>query len=135
MNQSNGNRSRRRVVVTGLGAVSPNGVGIENFWQATRSGISGVDTISRFDPTPLPCRIAGEIKNFHAEEFLTSKEIKRTARAVPLAIAATKEAFCRAKVNLAAMNLEDKRSWGVILGSGGGAPDFIEEQKVRYVVD
>jgi 3-oxoacyl-[acyl-carrier-protein] synthase II len=132
MNPFKGNGGRRRVVVTGLGAVSPNGVGAETFWQATRSGISGVDTIAAFDPGRLPCRIAAEVKNFRPADYLTAKDLKRTARAVPFAVAATREAFQDAGVDPESMTLEEKRSWGVILGSGGGAPDFIEEQYRLY---
>jgi 3-oxoacyl-[acyl-carrier-protein] synthase II len=135
MNRANGNGQARRVVVTGVGVVSPNGIGLDDFWKATRSGVSGVDTISLFDPAALPCRIAAEVKNFHPDEYLTRKELKRTARAVPLAIAAAKEAFGRAGIALQDMTLEEKRSWGVILGSGGGAPDFTEEQYRLYFTD
>jgi 3-oxoacyl-[acyl-carrier-protein] synthase II len=132
---NNGKRKLRRVVVTGAGVVSPNGIGLDDFWKATRSGVSGVDTISLFDPAALPCRIAAEVKNFNPDEYLTRKELKRTARAVPLAIAAAKEAFGRAGIAVKEMTLEEKRSWGIILGSGGGAPDFTEEQYRLYFTD
>lgn len=125
----------RRVVVSGLGVLSPNGNGVEAFWEATRSGVSGVGTITLFDPELLPCRIAGEVKGFHAENFLDPKELKRVARAVPLAIAATAEALRSARVDVEAMSLEEKRSWGVILGSGGGAADFMEAQYRLYFSD
>ena len=132
MNENNGHLKRRRVVVTGLGAMSPNGVGIEEFWNATRSGRSGIDTITCFDPESLSCRIAGEVKNFKPEDYLAPRELKRVGRAVPLAIAATKEALRVARVCLHETSLEEKRSWGVVLGSGGGTPDFIEEQYRLY---
>jgi len=126
---------RRRVVVSGMGVISPNGAGTEGFWQATRSGISGVDTISLFDPQPLSCRIAGQVRDFRPEEILPPKELKRVGRAVTLAIAATKEALQSAGVQAETMTLEEKRSWGVILGSGGGMPDFVEEQYRLYFND
>lgn len=135
MDRDNGRVVRRRVVVSGLGVLSPNGMGMEAFWQATRSGVSGVDTITLFDPTDLSCQIAGEIKDFRPEDYLLPKELKRVARSVPLAIAATREALQSARVDVGAMSLEDKRSWGVILGSGGGAPDFMEEQYRLYFSD
>ena len=135
MNRDNGKVSRRRVVVSGIGVVSPNGIGAEAFWQATRSGVSGVRTISLFDPTPLPCRIAGEISGFRPEDYLPAKDLRRTGRAVPLAIAATKEALHASRVDACAMSLEEQRSWGVILGSGGGTPDFTEEQYRLYFTD
>ncbi len=124
----NGKAARRRVVVIGLGAVSPNGIGVEAFWQATRSGVSGVRAISLFDPASLPCRIAGEVRGFHPENYLSPKDLRRVGRAVPLALAATTEALHSAKIDTAAMSLEEKRSWGIVLGSGGGTPDFVEEQ-------
>lgn len=135
MNSDREKTFRRRVVISGIGAVSPNGIGVETFWRSTRQGVSGVDTITLFDPDTLPCRIAGEVKSFRPEAYLSAKELKRVARAVPLAIAATAEALRSARVDVAAMSLEQKRSWGVILGSGGGAPDFIEEQYRLYFTD
>ena len=131
----NGKSPRRRVVVSGLGAVSPNGIGTEAFWHATRSGVSGIGAISLFDPTPLPCRIAGEVSGFRSEDYLTAKDLRRVGRAVPLAIAATKEALHSARVDVGGMSLEEKRSWGVVLGSGGGTPDFVEEQYRLYFTD
>jgi len=132
MKPDNENGRRRRVVITGMGVVSPNGVGTESFWQATRSGVSGVDTITLFDPSAIPCRIAGEVRGFRPEDYLAPKELRRVARSVPLAIAAAKEALRSARVDVEGMALEEKRSWGVILGSGGGMPDFVEEQYRLY---
>lgn len=131
----NGKSPRRRVVVSGLGAVSPNGIGAEAFWHATRDGMSGIGAISLFDSTPLPCRIAAEVSGFRAENYLSAKKLRRMGRAVPLAIAATKEALHSARVDADVMSLEDKRAWGVILGSGGGTPDFVEEQYRLYFSD
>jgi 3-oxoacyl-[acyl-carrier-protein] synthase II len=135
MNANNGGPPRRRVVVTGLGAMSPNGLGIEQFWDSTRNARSGIDTIASFDPASLSCRIAGEVKNFRPEDYLPPRDLKRTGRVVPLAIAATQEALRVARVCLGESSLEEKRSWGVVLGSGGGAPDFIEEQYRLYFSD
>ncbi|TAJ98265.1 beta-ketoacyl-[acyl-carrier-protein] synthase family protein [bacterium] len=132
MKLDNGKGARRRVVVSGMGVVSPNGIGTEAFWQATRSGVSGVGTIALFDPTPLPCQIAGEVRDFRPEDHLPPKELRRVARSVPLVIAATKEALRSARMDFEAMTLEERRSWGVILGSGGGMPDFIEQQYRLY---
>src|SRR5918999_5617702 len=109
MSINNGGPARRRVVVTGLGAMSPNGFGIDEFWDATRNGRSGIDTIASFDPASLSCRIAGEVK-FRPEDFLPPRELKRTGRVVPLAIAATKEALRIARVCSRDSGLEEKRS-------------------------
>ncbi|HEX9444501.1 MAG TPA: beta-ketoacyl-[acyl-carrier-protein] synthase family protein [Candidatus Binatia bacterium] len=135
MSQNNGKPPLRRVVVTGIGAVSPNGIGAEAFWQATRRGASGVATISLFDPSPLACRIAGEVKNFRPENHLSPKDLKRTGRSVALALAASAEALKSAGVDAPSMTLAERRSWGVILGSGGGTPDFTEEQYRLYFSD
>jgi len=135
MSVNNGRPARRRVVVTGLGAVSPSGIGVTAFWEALRDGISGVDTITGFDPEPLSCRIAGEVKNFHSDGYLPANELKRMGRAVPFAIAATQEALQLARLSPESFNLEEKQSWGVVLGSGGGTPDFTEEQYRLYFND
>ncbi len=135
MSVNNGRPARRRVVVTGLGAVSPSGIGVTAFWEALRDGISGVDTITGFDPEPLSCRIAGEVKNFHSDGYLPANELKRMGRAVPFAIAATQEALQLARLSPESFSLEEKQSWGVVLGSGGGTPDFTEEQYRLYFND
>lgn len=133
---SNSNRAPlKRVVVSGIGAVSPNGIGVEAFWNATRNGVSGVDVISSFDSDPLPCRIAGQVKNFQPERYLPARDLKRVGRAVPLAIAAADEALTSAGIASAEMSLEEQRSWGVVLGSGGGMPDFTEEQYRLFFSD
>ena len=85
---------------------------------------------SSFDPESLSCRIAGEVKNFKPEDYLAPRELKRVGRAVPLAIAATKEALGVARVCLHETSLEEKRSWGVVLGSGGGTPDLSKSNTV-----
>jgi 3-oxoacyl-[acyl-carrier-protein] synthase II len=135
MSANNGQPFRRRVVVTGLGVVSPNGIGVDAFWRATRNGVSGIDTITLFDSSSLTCRIAGQVKNFRPEEYLSPKDLKRTGRSVPLLIAAAEEALRSAGVHSAAMSLEERRSWGAIVGSGGGTPDFIESQYRFYFTE
>src|ERR1044072_7591466 len=126
MNGNNGYRTQCRVVDARLGAVSSNGVGLDEFWNATRSGKSGIDTITSFDPESLSCRIAGAVKNFKPEDYLAPRELTVVRRAVALAIAATKESVRVAQVCLCETSLEEKRSWGVVRGSGGGTPDFVE---------
>ncbi len=93
MNSDNGKVLRRRVVVTGMGVLSPNGSGVEAFWEATKRGVSGVDQISLFDPSGLACQIAGEVKDFHPEDYLPPKDLRRVGRSVSLAIAASTEAL------------------------------------------
>jgi 3-oxoacyl-[acyl-carrier-protein] synthase II len=117
-----------RVVITGLGVISPNGIGKEAFCRAILAGKSGVKRISRFDPSDLPVHIAGEIPEFDELAWVDARERKHVSRVVPLAIAASHEAIKDAGVNPETMNMEEKREIGVILGTGGGAQEFSEEQ-------
>jgi len=126
---------QRRVVVTGLGVVSPNGVGADAYQNSLRQGLSGIGTISCFDPSRLSCRVAGEVKDVKVDGLLPPRELKRTGRAVHLAIAATREALRRAGLCPEGMSLAERQSWGVILGSGGGTADFVEEQYRLYYSD
>ena len=118
----------RRVVVTGLGAISPNGIGKKKFWENTCSGISGIKLISSFDPTGLSCQIAGEVQDFDPLEYFSKTDLKKLSRSVPLAIAASKEALYDAAIDLAQFNEEDFESLGVIVGTGGAGFDFSEKQ-------
>jgi len=117
-----------RVVITGIGVVSPNGTGREAFCRAILAGKSGVKRISRFDASALPVQIAGEIPEFDELAWVDARERKHVSRVVPLAIAASSEAIGDAGLDPAAMSMDEKREIGVILGSGGGAQEFSEEQ-------
>jgi 3-oxoacyl-[acyl-carrier-protein] synthase II len=116
-----------RIVITGIGALSPNGIGRENYFAALAAGRSGVATITQFDPSALPSRVAGELgPDFDPGRWVDPKNMKHVSRVVPMAIAATDEALRDAKLDPAAMDLEGRRSIGVMLGSGGGAIEFSE---------
>jgi len=128
-------RIPRRVVVTGIGVVAPNGIGVDAYRTALRDGASGVGAITLFNAEGLECRVAAEVKNFRSEDFLRPQETRRVGRAVPLLIAATQEALRRAGVCWQGLELEAKQSWGVVIGSGGGTPDFTEEQYRLYFSD
>src|SRR6266571_8015220 len=117
-----------RVVITGMGVVSPNGIGKDAFTRAILAGKSGVKRISRFDPCCLPVHIAGEIPEFDELAWVDPRERKHVSRVVPLAVAASAEAIHDAGLDPAAMSMEEKREIGVILGTGGGAQEFSEEQ-------
>ena len=117
-----------RVVITGMGVVSPNGIGKEAFGNAILAGKSGVKRISRFDPSDLPVQIAGEIPEFYELAWVDARERKHVSRVVPLAVAASSEAIRDAGLDPAAMSMDEKREIGVILGTGGGAQEFSEEQ-------
>lgn len=113
------------IVITGVGAVSPNGLGRENYFSATAQGVSGIRTVTQFDPGTLPCRIAGEV-DFDPTAWVDAKNIRHVSRVVPMAIAAADEALRDAKLDPRAVDLETRRSIGVMLGSGGGAVEFSE---------
>jgi 3-oxoacyl-[acyl-carrier-protein] synthase II len=118
----------KRVVITGTGCVSPNGIGNEAFCRAILAGKSGVKRVSRFDASDLPVRIAGEITDFDELRWVEKNQRKHVSRVVPLAIAATDEALRDAGVETENMPLERQREIGIVLGSGGGAQEFSEEQ-------
>lgn len=117
-----------RVVITGMGVVSPNGIGKEAFCRAILAGKSGVKRISRFDSSDLPVHIAGEIPEFDELAWVDARERKHVSRVVPLAVAASNEAIQDAGLEPATMSMDEKRAIGVILGTGGGAQEFSEEQ-------
>ena len=120
--------AKRRAVITGMGVVSPNGIGKEAFCRAILAGTSGVKRISRFDPTGLAVQIAGEIPEFDEFAWVSEHERKHVSRAVPMAIAATSEALADAGLDPTRMSMEELRRIGIVLGTGGGAQEFSEEQ-------
>jgi 3-oxoacyl-[acyl-carrier-protein] synthase II len=122
----------RRVVITGIGALSPNGNGREAFWKATKNGESGVRRISHFDPDGFQVRIAGEVREFCTENWVDVKDRPHVSRVVPLARAAASEALEDAGIDHARMNREQLREIGVLVGSGGGSQEFSEEQYRLY---
>src|SRR5437660_6965942 len=122
----------KRAVVTGIGVVSPNGIGKDAFCRAILAGHSGVKRITRFDTSNLPVQIAGEITDFDEAAWIDAKERKHVSRAVPLAIAASAEALSDAAIDPESMSLNDRREIGVMLGTGGGAQEFSEEQYRHY---
>ena len=123
---------KRRAVITGIGAVSPNGIGRENFWEATKLGRSGVRRITRFDPAGFQVQIAGEVAGFDESLYVEVKDRPHVSRCVPLGVAAAKEAVADAGMDPACMTRDDLRSIGVLLGSGGGSQEFSEEQYRLY---
>lgn len=123
---------RRRAVITGIGAVSPNGVGREQFWEATKQGQSGVRRIGRFDPEGFQVQIAGEVAGFDESAHVEARERQHVSRCVPLGVAAAREAVADAGIEPERMTREELRSIGVIVGSGGGSQDFTEQQYRLY---
>ena len=119
---------KHRVVITGMGCISPNGIGNEAFCRAVLAGTSGVRRISRFDAGELPVQIAGEVMGFDELAWVDAHERKHVSRAVPLALAASTEALRQAGIDAPQRSLAQQREIGVVLGSGGGAQEFSEEQ-------
>jgi 3-oxoacyl-[acyl-carrier-protein] synthase II len=122
----------RRVVITGIGVVSPNGIGTREFWDATKAGRSGVGPITRFDTSDFNVKVAGEVKNFRAEDYIAPKDRQHVSRVAPLAIAAVQEAVESAGIDPFRMTRDELRQIGVVVGSGGGSQEFTEEQYRLY---
>ena len=109
-----------RVVVTGLGAVTPIGIGKENFLEGLREGRNGIERITQFDPAEYASQIAGEVKNFNPDDFIDKKESKRMDRYAQFAVAAAKMALADAALDL---DNADRERTGVFVGAGiGGMP-------------
>ncbi len=119
---------RRRVVITGMGCMSPNGIGNQAFAKAALAGDSGVRKISHFDASEIPVQIAGEVRGFNELDWVDKKERRNVGRVLPLAIAAATEALADAGIDTASLPLRRRQRMGVILGTGGGAQEFTEEQ-------
>ncbi len=118
----------RRVVITGVGCVTPVGIGRERFWASLHAGVSGVRRIQSFDPSGHAVQIAGEVPDFDWEAELNPKDRKHVARTVPLALAAAREAVVDAGIDPVEMTLDDRRRIGVEIGTGGGGLAFTERQ-------
>lgn len=122
----------RRAVITGIGAVSPNGLGREAFWQATSTGTSGIRRIEAFCEAQLPVEIGGQAAGFDPARYMDERDLGNVSRVVPLLLAASGEALADASLDAAAMDVEQRRRMGVLVGSGGGALEFVERQFSLY---
>ncbi|MBE8952841.1 MAG: beta-ketoacyl-ACP synthase II [Quinella sp. 1Q7] len=114
-----------RVAVTGLGAISPVGIGKDKFWSALTAGTNGIGRITQFDATDYTCQIAGEVQDFDPAQFIDKKELKRMDRYTQFALAATRLAFDDAKLD--ATQLDGDRA-GVFVGTGIGGMDTLHNQ-------
>ena len=118
------------IVITGLGAITPLGLTVEEFWSNLCAGVSGVGPITQFDTTGFAVRIAAEVKGFDPEKFMDRKEARRMARFSQMAVAAASEAIANAGLKL---EEEDRDRIGVVLGNGnGGYPEI--DQGVRTIL-
>lgn len=122
--------AKRRVVVTGLGAVTPVGIGVATTWQNIVAGKSGIGRITRFDPTPFASQIAGEVKEFDVTQYIPAKDARRMDRFVHLGLAAGIEAF---KDSGLEVNEQNADRIGVCISSGIGGLPMIEETHNDYL--
>ncbi len=118
-------KDKKRIVITGMGAVTPIGIGVENFWTSLVNGVSGIKEIDIFDTTDYTSKIAGLVKDFEAEKFIDAKKIKKMEKFTQFAVASAKMAMEDSKLEL---EKEDKTRIGVILGCGIGGLNTIEQQ-------
>ena len=115
-----------RVVITGIGAITPLGLSVDETWQGLLAGRSGIDHISRFDTSELRTTFAGEVRNFDPQNYMDRKEARRMDPYIQYALAATKEAIADSKLDL---TVEEPNRIGVIVGSGvGGLQTTLENQ-------
>jgi 3-oxoacyl-[acyl-carrier-protein] synthase II len=127
-------RHPRRVVITGMGCMTPIGLGRQAFWQALCNGESGVRRIEGFDVTDSPVKIAAQVRGFDWEAQLNPKDRKHVPRTVPLALAAAREALADANYSTHDLSLDERRAAGVVLGTGGGGLAFTEQQYAYWYV-
>ncbi|MBI1791385.1 MAG: beta-ketoacyl-ACP synthase II [Acidobacteria bacterium] len=120
----------RRVVITGVGLVSPLGIGTDATWQGVKAGRNGIAKIESFDASAFACRIAGEVKEFDPAQYIEKKEIKKMGRFIQLALAATEYA-----VSCSGFRVRpgEEELTGVYIGSGIGGFDVIEREHRNYL--
>lgn len=116
---------KKRVVITGLGAITPVGIGTEAYWQALLAGRSGIGRITRFDPSEYTTQIAGEVKEFDPTQYIEKKEARRMDRCTQFAVAAAKMAFEDADIDF---DKEDRNRMGTLIGTGIGGMDTLHDQ-------
>ena len=121
--------AKRRVVITGLGVVSPVGIGTQNAWETLVKGQSGITRISKFDPAAFSSQIAGEVKNFNVEDYLSAKEARRMDTFIQYGLVAGIEAFKDSGIEVTEQNAE---RIGVSIGSGIGGLGLIESTNDNY---
>lgn len=123
-------RNSRRVVITGLGVVAPNGIGKETFWQNLIAGKSAIDYITAFDPSPYPCHVAGEVRDFDPKAFMQVRRTKHRGRFSQFAVAAAKLARADANMDIGA---EQRRRVLACLGNSmNGSGDVYENARVGF---
>jgi len=122
--------SARRVVITGIGAVTPIGIGVEGLWEGLQRGRSAVRDITRFDPSPFRTRIAAQVDDFHPTDHIEERRARRIDRFGQLSVASSRLALADAELDLAR---EDPDRVGVMMGTALGGVGMAETQHARYV--
>ena len=123
-------QQQKRVVITGMGVVSPIGTGVENFWESLKAGKSGISSITHFDASAFSTQIAGQVEDFKPEEFMDKKLAKRSDKVIQFAVAATKLAFEDAGIDL---EKNDPDRTGVVIGTGIGGMSSWETQHSNLI--
>lgn len=123
-------QNKKRVVITGLGAITPLGNTLSEYWQGLLSGQSGIGPITRFDASHHASRIAGEVKGFDPHDYIDRKDAKRMDRFAQFAVAASQQALADAKFEITDLNAEQV---GVVIGTGIGGLKVLEDQQEIYL--
>ncbi|MCX5682002.1 MAG: beta-ketoacyl synthase N-terminal-like domain-containing protein, partial [Candidatus Omnitrophica bacterium] len=121
---------KRRVVITGMGVLSPVGSGVEKFWSALLAGKSGIHRIDRFDPTDFPCQICGDVRDYNPADHFDVKEARHLSRFIQLAVVAAREARQQANLDIDRM---DQHRCGIVVGSGVGALETLETNFTAFL--
>jgi len=124
------NKLKRRVVITGLGAVTPVGNDVDTFWNNIKAGVCGIDFITKFDITDFKAKLAAEVKNFDPLLYMDRKDAKRMEAFSHFAMASATQAVEDAKLDLEAI---DKNRFGVVIGSGIGGIETIETEQTKFL--
>lgn len=132
LHADNNSRSARRVVITGIGAITSIGIGAEGLWSGVRCARSGVGLLTHFDASELPCRIAAEVHDFDPALYLEGKALKRLDRPAQFAVAASRQALDDAKLDLTG---EASDRIGVCIGSALGGAAYAEQQHAAYLTE
>jgi 3-oxoacyl-[acyl-carrier-protein] synthase II len=126
---------RRRVAITGIGVVSPNGIGADNYGRACVAGTSGVVRLQGIDTSGLKTSVAAQVLDFDPTSVMDVGELRRVPRMIPLALAASHEALRSAGIDLAPDDVDAQREIGCSLGTGGGGLAFVEEQYKTFFTE
>lgn len=122
--------NKQRVVVTGMGVLSPVGSGVEKFWAGLLAGKSGIHRIDRFDPTDFPSQICGDVRDYNPADHFDVKEARHLSRFIQLGVVAAREAIKQSQLNTDSM---DQLRCGVVVGSGVGALESFEHNFQTYL--